>query len=785
MKRFTTAFFVLLLLATPVLAQNRTQSAVPQQNGIVHAVTTEHHVSPQLGRDLWFTMIQNYGSSTGDKYYNLYVTSSSSTNIHVQPNGGAEKVLVVQAGTVATFKIPLAWEMTTSSIVEKKAIHVWSNDADVSAYLLSHNDYTSDGMFIIPTIGWGRDYVVAAYNALFEGGGSYVYDEPSEMAIVANQDNTVCTIIPSCDMRVESTPHSCAACLAHAKGVPFNDTLNKGECIQYESLRATDTESYDMTGTVVHANRPVGVVGGSQCPNIPMSYPYCDHVCEMMPPVRAWSSQYYTTPFYPAGLGKQYSTYLVISSKANQIIHRYDPVSGDQQYCVLGAQYDHNFRADINTASRWTSDAPFLLVQYINSATFPDGVNGSGDPAEVVINGVGQFTKTVVFQTPGSVGNQSPYINYANLVVSNAAISSTTFDGKNVNSFTKFSIDDQYTVFRVNNIKAGMHTAKSDSGVGVYVYGYGFDESYAWTGAYGTGTFDAPDLAPPAPTVTNGVMSAHITLTKDGGADGSNAQLSYLRLDAANNMTYTIDPTWLEGAGTNSSYYDEQVLDSTKPGLLQVSAFDDAGNMSQIVSKYDPQRATITGSYVNFGTGNFGSNTTIVRYDTLTNTGGTAYPVTDLRLALGSAATGFSIDSADMSTLAIGEKRLIKISFLPKQAALIVDTIIFGDGFLDQQAIVTGGAGTAASVDNASGTQTPARLTISDDGRTAHAILPTTWTKTFTIAINDVRGVNVLTTSAEPNGVLDFDLSSLSSGVYFYHLSCGNESAAGKLAIRK
>ncbi len=761
---------ILLVLSIPVAAQSSSQN-----NTIVHSFTNDHHSSPQLGRDLWFTMIKNYDDQAG-KYYNLYVTSPNNTIAYVSLTGGSSKALTIQAGTVATFNIPLAWEMKTSGIVENKAIHVWSNDADISAYLMSHNPYTSDGMFIIPTIGWGLQYVVAAYNALYEGFGTYVYDFPSEMAIVANQNNTICAITPSCDLRREDTPHSCKTCVAHPKGITFYDTLQKGQSIQYYSIQAQDAEHYDVTGTIIHANKPVGVVGGSMCPNIPMGYPYCDHVCEMIPPVRTWSSTYYTAPFYPASPGKEWSTYLFIGSKANQVINRYDKTNGQRQFCMLGGQYSYYFADSINTACRWSSTDPFLLVQYVNSSTFPDGMNGQGDPAEVVINGVGQFTKNVVFQTPVSIGNQSPYTNYVNLIVSNPAIQSTTFDGRSVQNWTCYQIDNSYSIYRVPNVKPGTHTVLSDSGVGVYIYGYGYDESYAWAGALGTATFQSQDLAPPGFGSNDSALAARISLSDT--TNSPDGVLNYIRLDAASNMTYSLDPNWQDGAGANKSFYNEHVIDNAKPGLLQVSVFDQAGNMTQILSKYDPQRATITAPFQDFG------GVAGVRYDTLTNTGTGTYTITELRLLHGDSTTGFTLDSAVMAPLSVGEKRLIKISFHPVQEQRTFDTIVFGDGFLNQQARVTGTSASDGITDAASSHEL-ARVTLSDDSRTAHLTLPNSWTKQLSVDIQDIRGVNVLTTSVQPNASLDLDMSPLANGVYFYRLSSGSESAAGKLVIRK
>lgn len=683
-----------LLIALAVLVGGISSAHAGGNARIVHTIVKKKMVPPQMGRDLWFTMIKNYDDQSG-KYYNLYVTSPNQTNIYVNMANQATKVLPVQPYSVASFNIPLGWEIKTSAILEHKAIHVWSNDGDICAYLMSHNPYTSDGMYIIPAIGWGTENVVAAYNALFEGFGTYVYDFPSEMAIIANQDNTICTITPSTDIRVESAPHACKTCVAHPKGIPFVEILNKGDAIQYLSLTAADAENFDMTGTVVKSNVPVGIVGGSMCPNIPMGYPYCDHVCEMIPPVRTWATTYISAPFYPANPGKQWSSFLVIGTKPNQIIYREDPTYPKSVYCILGSQYSTYLRDDIDQASSWTSDDPFLLVQYINSSTYPDGANAQGDPAEVVINPVEQWTKTVVFQTPVSIGNQSPYKNYVNILVDNNAIKSTKFDDQGIANYTHLPVNSQYSVYRVSGVKAGAHKVISDSGVGVYIYGYGYDESYGWAGSFGTGTFRSPDTIPPAVIPNGECFAAHVDLS-DSGLNQS--KLGYIRLDTIYNMAYSKDdPNWAEGVGKNSSFYDMYVLDSTKEAILEIAIFDIAGNESIITSTYQPQFAAIVPPARDFGIGNLGG-APVYQYDTIINLGKKQFSFTDLKLlnpGYGNGKSGFMIDSAVVTPLAVGETRIIKLSFIPQQSSTSFDTVVFGDPCLQQKVIVygTGGGG--------------------------------------------------------------------------------------------
>src|SRR5438132_11253787 len=105
-------------------------SASAQSARIVHKIVSQNHVPPPLGRDLWFSMSQNYDDQQG-KYYALYVTSPKTTTAYIE-SGGFKKGLQINAYSVAVFSIPLGWEIKSSGVPEQKAIHVWSKDADLS-----------------------------------------------------------------------------------------------------------------------------------------------------------------------------------------------------------------------------------------------------------------------------------------------------------------------------------------------------------------------------------------------------------------------------------------------------------------------------------------------------------------------------------------------------------------------------------------------------------------------------------------------------------------------------
>ncbi len=667
-------FAILLLIADNLAAQ-------PAR--ITHVIEKIQKDNTQyLGRDLWFTMAENYVNQVG-KYYTLYVTSPNNTTVNIEVTGKGSSKNQIIAGQVFTYNVPLAWEVTSSGVVEQKGIHVWSDDADLTAYLLSRNPSTSDGMLIIPTTGWGTEYVVGAYGSLWEGYGGGLIDFPSEFSIVANQDNTVCKIVPNVDIRVNGMPD-------HKAGVAFTEVLNKGECIQYQAVLSQDCANYDVTGSVVTTNYPVGIIGASQCPNIPCTNEACDHICEMIPPVRTWAKTYLSVPFDTRVAG---DTYLVIATVPGQVITRNKHV-----YWTATNKYDFNFEPDISDASLWESSAPFFLAQYINSATYEaenggDPNNTKGDPAMVVINSVEQYVPHIIFQTPDITGPDG-FSNYCNIMVDTAAVNTTLFDGAPIGSVrgsSRMPIPySNYRAYRISQVAPGKHEVISDSGVGVYIYGYGTFDSYAWSGALGLKTFNDPDTIPPVAITSGSCFDALVTMADKHIAPPA-SQISEMKVDSVYNMQYGPDPSYQIGITTDSTYYHMNVIDITKPAFLQTETHDFAGNRTIVTSTYTPQSDTITPPVNNFGSGNLTVKTSL--YFTITNTGTIPFTWQYIKLLLGNQ--GFTIDSGLVpnSPIPVGGSRIIKVGFQPFVFALKSDTLELSDGCVPMHALLIGTGG--------------------------------------------------------------------------------------------
>lgn len=520
----------------------------------------------------------------------LYISSVDSTTAYIEVNGNVDTVAVVPCMPV-TYSVPLILEMLSSDSLENKAVHVWSNDASLFVDFNSHDAYTSDASYVIPSAGWGETYILAAYeslNASLAGeGDGYPYDYPSEFVIVSNQDSTQVTITPSFALRSTRGDSS----TVYPAGIPFTITMQTGQAVQYETVRITDTTTipFDATGTQIVSSNPVGVIGASSCANIPVQFPYCDFVCEMIPPIRTWGETYYTAPLYGRVGG---DTYVAIGSQSDQVITRTD-ATGSATFATLVNPYDHAWTHSVANPSSWTSNAPFLLIQYSNSSTWPKGENGSYDPFMMALNAVDHFSTPVIFNVLHNAVDQSPYYWHADIIARSGI--PVFVNGAPIGIAPMY--DDGFcSVYQLDSLQYRQYVAASDSGVSVSVYGDGFDEAVGYSGMIGVSTTGGHESAAPQ------VVASQVSVTRTTFSASKPASpltgLSEFEIDSLSNMQIIQSPNFVEGNGSATGSFDLMVADSTKAAHATVRVLDMAGNYTTVVKDYSPLSSSVSATPV-------------------------------------------------------------------------------------------------------------------------------------------------------------------------------------------
>jgi hypothetical protein len=320
--------------------------------------------------------------------------------------------------------------------------------------------YTNDASILLPTTVWTGQYMVASRHHTAGLSGFYT--------VTARDNGTVVNV---------TAPPGGVSIKAGIAGIPTTGTgsvtLNAGDVIEVVTNGgASASDPNDVSGTLVVASKPVQVIGGHQCIDIPDNAGYCDHLEESMFPVETLSTSYIVnSPLIAAGTTKP-ATVRFVATKANTTL-TYDPPQGGAP--ALIAQAGQWVEIAGTTASfQVTASNPILVAQYMEGQTIGNAM--LGDPSMSLAVATAQFRTSYLFHAP---------TNYTTNFVDVTAPTGTvvTLDGASVVGFspiggTGYSV--AHTV--LSNAGTGNHTIAAPVAFGISVYGYGQYTSYWYPG---------------------------------------------------------------------------------------------------------------------------------------------------------------------------------------------------------------------------------------------------------------------------------------------------------------
>lgn len=391
------------------------------------------------GTDFWLMFNGNLGTPV----LTIFITSDVNTSGTLSIPGLAFSTpFTVTANTVTPVVLPTAASVHTNGVVDSKGIHITSLQ-EVTVYGLNYIFQTADAYLGLPTDVLGTDYMILTYR------NSNIINAV-EFGIVGTVNGTVVTIIPS------------VVTAGHPAGVPFNITLNQGQT--YELVN-TNVSPADLTGTIITSTQPIGVMGASQCSNIPGGATFCDHIVEMLPPTTTWGKKFGTVPLKSRING---DTWRFMASQDGTTVS----INGVAQTPVLNrGQYLEKI---LTAQSVIESDKPILVAQYANGSSFS---GNPGDPFMMLIPPLEQFlAKYTVTNVAGYVAN------FINVIAPSSIAGSLIVDGAPVPAASFTPIGSTGFSGAQISVAVGTHNLSGSLPFGVFVYGFNTDDAYGYPG---------------------------------------------------------------------------------------------------------------------------------------------------------------------------------------------------------------------------------------------------------------------------------------------------------------
>jgi hypothetical protein len=340
------------------------------------------------------------------------------------------------------------------------AFHI-KTDVPVVAYQI--NPYgggsvaVTAGSLLLPTSVWDLNYV--GVNVSAQG----VAGSPS-MNIIAKEDGTVVTLTPNAAVT------GGGAIPGGAAGQPLTINLNKGQHAQI-------TQSTELTGSAISSTKPIGVMAGQTCMNMPTSTPYCDHGEQMIAPVKALGHRYVGVMYRPRVPAETSTFWRIIGAADGTQLTWSTNVGGPT---TLNAGQSVIFETGTPfTVQSQDPDHPFMLFTYMTSSTHVQ--SGYGDPDFVTSVPPEQYLQQYVFFTDPTypetnlvvVRSRSPIDNQFKDVMLDCAGALTGWQP--IGSDFEFTRHDLTTgnFAGVGGCSTGRREMKSDAPFGLWVWGWG------------------------------------------------------------------------------------------------------------------------------------------------------------------------------------------------------------------------------------------------------------------------------------------------------------------------
>ncbi len=412
------------------------------------------------GTEFWLTFPSNYAPDTNHPPQALlYLSGVPGTVGSVSmPNLASPFIasFTIPAGGLATVPLPASADLgAANDMIQSNGVHIVAS-AGITVDAFDHVAFSTDAYLALPTKALGTLYMVLGYKNVSVGAPEL---NGSEFAIVAGQDNTDVTIVPSTTVGV------------HPSGIPFNIRLMTGQTYQ---LRSANDAPADLSGTTIASSLPIAVFGGHQCAGIPSANVFfCDYVVEQLLPTSVWGTNYLTAPLATRLIG---DTFRCLALQANTTVY-----TNGVSAAVLGQGGVAEFI--LKNAAQITSTKPTLVAQYANSSDY-DGVVDS-DPFMMLVPPTSLYAASYQVTTPDT--NYFPSVaNFLNIVAPSGSVGQVVLDGTAIPAGSFLAIGTSgYSEAQVP-VPTGPHNLYSSNGLafGVGVYGWSLYDAYGYPGGF-------------------------------------------------------------------------------------------------------------------------------------------------------------------------------------------------------------------------------------------------------------------------------------------------------------
>ena len=426
-----------------------------------------HILSPNAasyGKDFYIGLMKNVGGTTLTQFRLTIGTTAENATFAINTiNNVFEYKGSVAAGNPQVVDIPNDLQVTDAATANRaKGIHIEStNDQFLIVIVENFVSPFNHGAFLAyPCLAFENkeryEYYILSTHAT-----NFVQ---SQFLLVGCEDETTVTVTPTRPISIPQDPIMTSSALL---SVATGNTSHEFSVSRMQTILVSSDD--DLSGTRVVSNKPLTVISGHECANVPFDASGCEPLAIQVPPTSTLGNTFLLAPF----AGRTSSRQVNLVSSDNSASFSYSCGSNREIVGQFGNRISFT-----STEYCYLETAKPTLVAELSSGGSLDRM---GDPAIALVSPINQYLDEVSFITLRANDFPTNYISVT-VTAEHYEPSNIILDGDPINcewTMIRNSGDDAvvgygcHKAVTSNNQLPTQHTIKHNRGLlSVLVYGF-------------------------------------------------------------------------------------------------------------------------------------------------------------------------------------------------------------------------------------------------------------------------------------------------------------------------
>ena len=337
------------------------------------------HTASSYGQDFYVGFMRTTAGSQSALLRLIVGTPSPSASFTAENSSHIIYQGTVTSGAPIVITVSSGHQVTGTDFSNRqKGIRVYSNGTEpifvVVETILSNLNY---GTYLAYPFKTFTSLTKYEYVILSQEGSSASLR--SIFLLVATFDDTSVTITPSQMINLPANAQSSSTSVMISPNTESHElTLNRRQTLLVVSEN-------DLTGSIVISNKPLTVISGHECANVPVSESGCEPLAIQLPLKATWGTKFLLAPF--AGRNSAQVFKAANSNSTTSFIYTCENVT------TTSATTGDFFQFSTDKYCYLESSSPILLAQL----SVGESLDSLGDPAIAMVSPIDQYVHEIQF----------------------------------------------------------------------------------------------------------------------------------------------------------------------------------------------------------------------------------------------------------------------------------------------------------------------------------------------------------------------------------------------------